>query len=676
MLQGRLVRVLGLILVLAPTRLLHAQLNRGVLEGIVTDPQGAVIPSVSVIVINVATNVSNSTKTNSAGSYRVEDLVPGIYSAHFVVSGFSPLDITSIEIIAGGVIRADARMKVGTALQSVQVSAAPTLLETSAANAATTIETQMVDDLPLAGRDLQQLVNLMPGVNNVGGPPGSNFGFNSAYGTFPDPTHMLGSDVSVNGGQGGANAWYLDGNLNVTGFAENAAVNPIPDAVSEFQTITNAFSAEYGRTGGAVFSVVLKSGTNAIHGDIYEYDRNSIFNARNPFTSIDSLGQIVPQDQLRFNNFGGTVGGPVYIPHIYNGKNKTFFFASVDESILHLNGNKVLTVPTLLERQGNFSEDPNVIQYGMWDPSTTMGPDADGLFQRTAFGTPVPGNPFGANGCLNTSVESALNTCNFATQIPVNRLDPVSMFFINSFPLPNYNDPLSSCPPSAAGVTGLCSNFLGPMGSSQDGTNISFKVDHKWSDKSTYFGEFLFNPGYYNNYRVPWTGPSFPYTQAGWGANFPVNTASTIIALGHTYVASPTLVNEFRANYSRQYISSNPAHPYPNSITDETQVAQELASVKLPLDHTNPEYDFGFGTPAGGSISIGPTGYANLKTTTDAWTIIDNVTDIIGKHSSKPESCIAWTMMPTPVRSPTSSTARAWTLIRRRVWGHRGWRNS
>jgi hypothetical protein len=116
------------------------------------------------------------------------------------------------------------------------------LLETAAANASTTIETRTVETLPLAGRDLQQLVNLMPGVNNVGGPPGSNFGFNSAYGTFPDPTHMLGSDLSVNGGQGSANAWYLDGNLNLTGFAENVAVNPIPDAVTEFQAITNAFS--------------------------------------------------------------------------------------------------------------------------------------------------------------------------------------------------------------------------------------------------------------------------------------------------------------------------------------------------------------------------------------------------------------------------------------------------
>src|SRR6202034_2393358 len=118
---------------------------------------------------------------------------------------------------------------------------------------------------------------------------------------------------------------------------------------------------------------------------------------------------------------------------------------SVDQQVLHLDGSQVFTVPTPLMRKGNFSEDPSTVSNGLWDPYSTVGPNSSGLFTRTAFGTPVPGNPFGANGCLNTSVEAGLNTCNFAAQIPANRLDPVAMFFINSFPLPNYNDPLSSC---------------------------------------------------------------------------------------------------------------------------------------------------------------------------------------------------------------------------------------
>src|SRR5207302_10247478 len=108
-------------------------------------------------------------------------------------------------------------------------------------NCSTSLDTRTVQEIPMQGRDLQQLIYLMPGVNPVGGPPGSNFGFNSEFGSFPDPTHVLGGDLSVNGGQGGANAWYLDGNLNLSSFAENVAVNPTIDAVSEFQAITNAF---------------------------------------------------------------------------------------------------------------------------------------------------------------------------------------------------------------------------------------------------------------------------------------------------------------------------------------------------------------------------------------------------------------------------------------------------
>jgi hypothetical protein len=197
-------------------------------------------------------------------------------------------------------------------LQQIEVTAAPSLVETAASNFSTTIGGSTVEEIPLQGRDLQQLVFLFPGVNSTAGPPGSNFGFDSSYGSFPDPTHALGSDLSVNGGQGGANSWYLDGNLNLSGLLENMAVDPSPDAVSEFQVIGEAFSAEYGRTGGAAFNVVLKSGTNKLHGDAYEYVRNDATNARNPFTSIDSQGNIIKSRQLRFNDFGGTLACPCF----------------------------------------------------------------------------------------------------------------------------------------------------------------------------------------------------------------------------------------------------------------------------------------------------------------------------------------------------------------------------
>jgi hypothetical protein len=467
----------GVIVVLALASPTYGQLERSVMEGTVTDPQGAFVPGVKVTVTAMETNVTLPTVTNSTGYYRVTGLVPGKYLVHFEVPGLSPLDMKDINVPAGQTIRADAQLRLGATLQTIEVSAAAVAIQTAATDFSTTVGTNTIEQIPLAGRDLQQLVLMAPGV--VGnGPPGSNFGFNSQFGSFPDPTHMTGSDVSVNGGQTGINSWYLDGNFNLSsGMAESVVVNPTPDAVSEFQVITNGFSSEYGRSGGAVFSVVLKSGTNKLHGNIYEYVRNSVFNARNPFTSIGSTGQIIPQDQLRFNNFGGTLGGPLVIPHLYNGRNKTFFFFSWDESILHLNGNGVFSVPTPNERHGDFSEDPNAAQYGIWNGFSTIGPATDGTFARSAFGTPVAGSPIGCTGTIvgGTAQNPTSADCNFATQIPQNMMSKTAAFFMNSFPNPNYLDPLSTAPLAAGGAYRIANNYLAPLGSSQDGANISLQ---------------------------------------------------------------------------------------------------------------------------------------------------------------------------------------------------------
>jgi hypothetical protein len=628
------VGILFFIIAVFWTTALNAQLNRGVLEGVVTDSQGAVMPGVNVTITSVDRNVTETLKTNGAGYYRVQALTPGKYRAHFQTPGFSGVDITDIEIPAGQVIRVDTVMKVGEVHQQVEVTAAPSLVETSASNFSTSLGASALEEIPLQGRDLQQLVFLFPGVNSTGGPPGTNFGFNSSYGTFPDPTHALGSDLSVNGGQGGANAWYLDGNLNLSGLAENMAVDPSPDAVSEFQVIGEAFAAEYSRTGGAAFNVVLNSGTNKLHGDIYEFVRNDATNARNPFTSIDSEGKIIKSRQLRFNNFGGTLGGPVVLPHIYNGKDKTFFFFSWDTSILHLMGTQTYTVPTPLMRQGDFSEDPNTAQYGLWDPYSTVGPDSQGLFDRTAFGTPAAGFP---NGCASSVINANpdVTTCNFATQLPSDRLDPVAMFYMKSFPQPNYLDPLSGCPLASGGVYRTCSNFLGANGSSQDTNNLSIKIDHQWSDKSKFFGEWLYNPTTYANYRVPWTGATFPWGSTGWGSNYDLSMANQIIAFGNTYTLSPSLVNDFRASFSRQGMSTHPQHPYPDSITDQTEVQQVLAPSRIPEDSYYPMPNFQMNTPSGGYIQFGPVNWVNIATGSEAYTILDNITKIIGKHTMK-----------------------------------------
>jgi hypothetical protein len=620
---------------LACTTVLLAQLNRGAIEGTVTDPQGAAISGVNVAITSMDTNVATNTLTNSAGYYRAEALVPGTYRARFAAKGFATLDMTAISVPAAQVIRVDARLKVGSFNEKVEVKAELPMLQTDASNFSSTLQTDIIQNVPLAGRDLQQLTFLLPGVNNVGGPPGSNFGFDSSFGTFPDPTHLLGSAIAVNGGQSGANAWYLDGNFNISSFGENIVVNPSPDSVSEFQAITNAFSAEYSHTGGGVFNVVLKSGTNSLHGDVYEYLRNSATNASNPFSIQGGFGKNVVQ----FNNFGGTLGGPVRIPHVYDGRNKTFFFFSLDATILHQSGSGAYTVPTPLMRAGDFSEDPNVVSNGIWDPTSTAGPQSDGTFQRTAFGTPV-NNTYGP-GCLNTSVEAGaaaqpvpVQTCIFSTQIPTARLDPTAMFFLNSFPLPNHIDTLGGCPLAASGAYSICNNFEGRTGSSQDPINLSIKVDHQ-TGKGQYFFEWLFSPTQYRNFRVPWTGPTFPQELIGFGSPYNFGIRSQVVALGHTYTFSPKLINEFRFNFTRQFLSTL-SHPYPNSATGLPQVEQELAPSLLPTNATFPTPNFQIdNTPGGGFIDFGPQAWVNIATGSEAYTILDNVTRIIGKHTMK-----------------------------------------
>ena len=381
-------RVLDILAAVAATllfsTLIFASLDRGQIQGTVTDPQGGVVPGVAVVVTNVNTGVQVRLKTNSTGFYLAQELVPGKYTVHVGASGFSPEEITGLTVTAGTTTTADAALRVGATTQTVEVKGENPLVETTPSNFTTSLDRTYIENMPLQGRDIQTLVQLIPGVIQSSGPSGATFGFNSQYGGFPDPLHLVGSSISANGGQAGANSWYLEGASNATVGAESVVVNPSPDAVAEFNFVDNGLAAEYGRTSGAVVNVVLKSGTNKLHGDVYEVNRNSYFSATNPFARRDQSGNPFLQPAVNWNDFGGTLGGPVYLPHIYNGKNRTFFFSSWDVSLLHQRQNRILTVPLPAERMGDFTGDPRfAAQCGpaypgvtncLYDPLTTTGP--------------------------------------------------------------------------------------------------------------------------------------------------------------------------------------------------------------------------------------------------------------------------------------------------------------
>lgn len=569
------------------------QLNRGIIHGTVTDPSASPVPNATVTVTDTDTNVGVNAKTNSSGFYSVQDLVPGPYRVQFRASGFAHLDLNNVSVTAGTTTTVDGSMTVGNVEQTVNVTAQAAVIDSSASNFTTSIQQQLLDKVPLVGRDIQTAVQLLPGITQSVGPSGSNFGFDSQFGGFPDPTHIVGSGISVNGSQGGANAWYLDGTLNATLGPEAAVVNPSPDAVAEFNLVDNGLAAEWSRTSGAVVNVVLKSGTNSFHGNLYAFNRNSFLNANNPFDRRSSTGEEFLSPRVNYNDLGGTLGGPIR-------KDKTFFFFSWETSFLHENKPNIYTVPTELQHGGNFSDRPDLgtcPTCQIYDPHSTTGPDANGLFHRTAFSGNV---------------------------IPANRIDPLAAYYVQSFPNPNFVDPLQQ---NASGCGIFCNNYLGVVGSSLTTNNMSIKVDHRFNEKSALFVEYLYNPSYYANYRLAWKGATAPLQ--GMSGAEPYTTANKMFTIGHTQTFSPTLINEFRASYSRQ---NQIATPNPSSLVDNTGIQQRIQGLNFVLDQFFPVPLINLG---GGYGSFGPSQWQNGIQGEDAYTIQDNVTKIIGTHTLK-----------------------------------------
>ena len=195
------------------------------------------------MVKNVDTNVQVNLTTNGAGSYLAPELVPGSYSIYVLATGFSAFEESSVKVTAGETLTVDVRLQVGSTSQKVEVTAGAALVDTTPSDFSTDVSASNITEIPLGGRDIQSLVQLVPGVTQSSGPSGALFGFNSQFGGFPDPLHFAGSNVSSNGSQGGASAWYLDGSLNQSVMMQNVVINPSPDSIAEFNVIDNGLAA-------------------------------------------------------------------------------------------------------------------------------------------------------------------------------------------------------------------------------------------------------------------------------------------------------------------------------------------------------------------------------------------------------------------------------------------------
>ena len=337
-------------LILSCPSVLHAQSASASLTGYITDPSKAVILDAKVIVINSGTNVRHEVVSDKTGSYYVTNLPPGTYRIEVEKPGFKAVIKPDIVLHVQDTLAVNFELALGSVSETVTVAAGATQINTTDATVGTTVDRQFVSNLPLNGRSLQSLILLTPGV--VVTPEGSSAGQFSVNGQRSNANYFSVDGVSANTGGGSNPISSTIGSQQMTGStagltAQGATMSLVSiDALEEFKIQTSTYSAEFGRQPGGQVQLVTRSGTNALHGTAFEYLRNEAMDARNWFNQAPA-----PKPPLRQSQFGGTLGGPVVLPGLYNGKNRTFFFFSYEGLRLRLPTSINTLVPSVRLRQ-------------------------------------------------------------------------------------------------------------------------------------------------------------------------------------------------------------------------------------------------------------------------------------------------------------------------------------
>ncbi|MGH9663809.1 MAG: carboxypeptidase regulatory-like domain-containing protein, partial [Bryobacteraceae bacterium] len=294
---------------------LHAQsTNNQQISGVVQDATGSVVPNVTVTVVNMQTNLTRTAPTNESGNYVVANLPIGSYRVSVEAKGFKKFALTDVVLAVDAKLAVNIALEVGSIADSVTVKADAAQVETTTGEVGRLVTGEQATQLQLNGRNFPQLLALVPGVSTT---YSSGFGLFGGYG-------VNNSGQSANGGRTDTFSWNLDGADNKdNGGGGNNFVNINPDAIAEFKMLTTNYSAEYGNSSGAVVNLALRSGAQQFHGGVYEYFRNDAIQAR-AFNALT-------KPELRFNNFGWNLGGPIYIPKVFNrDRNKLFFFVGGD----------------------------------------------------------------------------------------------------------------------------------------------------------------------------------------------------------------------------------------------------------------------------------------------------------------------------------------------------------
>ena len=610
-----LVTVLVLLVTASP---LFAQVDAGAILGTVTDQSGGAINGAKVVLTSEGTGASITFTTGSDGVFKFSPVRIGSYKLDVTFQGFQAITTKGVVVNIGAEVVQNFSLRPGSVTQTVEVTAAAPLLESQDASVGQVVDANSVNNLPLNGRNFTFLAQLSAGVNT----PQADTRGNAASGAF-----------SANGNRPAQNNYLLDGidnNSDTVDFLNgtNYVVLPPVDAIQEFKVQTSDFSAEFGRSGAAVLNATIKSGTNEFHGSGWEFFRNDKLDAADFFENAHG----VKKGELRQNQFGTTIGGPVVIPHVFNGKNKLFFFADY-EGLRRVQGTILSgTVPTDAERTSwdtatgstlvnlqdyiaaQTGSTPKADDLGrvapvgtIYDPTTTrlvtqgvVDPVSGLVAQATGFTR----DPFGT--CPASTLTFTMAGCNL-NMIAANRLDQNAIKLLDLFPRPT--------------TSGVFSNFGSSPKLYEHKNSFDARMDANVNEKNTVFFRFSyvddpdFIPGIFGGVA---DGGAF---QQG-----PQTALAQQSAFGYTHTFSPTLINEVRAGFN--YLHTTRASP----VAGQQGLPGQYKIADIPQTSDNG------GLPAfgiGALSTLGSNAFLPSDEVSSTFQLTDDVTKIYGKHTFK-----------------------------------------
>jgi hypothetical protein len=549
---------------------LRAQNARGTFLGHVQDPSAAAVPNAKVTLLNEATGISVVFVTSTVGDYVFVNQIPGTYDLTVEAKGFKTAATKGLNLHVDQTLRQDFSLEVGAVSQQITVSATASMLQSDSTTIGGVVNERTIDALPLNGRDYTTLIGINAGVAQPQG--GIQVSVFDQHGLNPNW-----SESSINGARPASISYLIDGITDNELMFDKSISLISADSIQEFKLQNGMYSAEYGSGAGQV-NVAIKSGTNQLHGSAYDYWRNADLQPASATTAaLNAINhtQIPTRSEFNQNQFGFTLGGPLVLPKIYSGRNKTFWFVGYEggRQVSAGTGPAGAQVPTALERTGNFSEWP----YPIYDPSTTGSVPATATDPsgRTQF----PGNV-----------------------IPTADLSPIALKWLNYFPAPN-----TTCAPVAQ-----CANLYGVLKGTVVTDTLNGRVDHTLSDRDRLTGTVIVSRD------VPTTPSLFPASASL------VFARTRMVSAEYDHNFSPSSINAFRVGYNRENFHEGSITGLGPNLSAQLGFANTTTT---PLFYGLPYAAMvdGYSSPGNGN-----NGYFQ---TDNLFQFVDNYTLIHGKHT-------------------------------------------